>query len=411
MVSAELSAQDHVILRQVEPALATGLRLRQWWDETQGEELQRFELVRTIGKPDRGFSFFGAAPLDQSTLPVMGDLQNLFYDRPKTPGSVAVSAHWMNEQIRELVLRYLLRILQSRRPQAFADESRAVPRLLRPISWCPEPRKTFQGFGYRQLYFKMQGSGEVGKFIGPEQWRIIDLRRLLDTYEWVVVLIRIFDFDLDFHPLGHNFPGIDIPLREHQYAVLSRGFLTDRQHPEPGALGEFGLGYALLPRPIPERSVLAYGPGNFQAGFQQFNFRVLESGIVRVFLRFMVNRPQRLVNLSIDPLDWAFELAARFPNTRAHRTVESWRRAFDRLPGRGLTVSPIFSSLALLNLLTRGQAAERLCISKQQLEKDMLIKHFQQTFDTIEATLFVWRQVPNWLDRQALPAWIRAGTS
>jgi hypothetical protein len=41
----------------------------------------------------------------------------------------------------------------------------------------------------------------------------------------------------------------------------------------------------------------------------------------------------------------------------------------------------------------------------------MLVKHYQQTHETLEGSLFTWRQVPDWLDRDALPHWVLTGES
>lgn len=403
------STSERALIDEVEPALSKALQLKAWWERTEGRETQRFQLVRAFERPDVGYSYFARPPLNGKTYPVMGDLQNLFYDQPKSEGSKQVSAEWMCAQIREFTLRYFLRVLQSRSPEAFPNTSREMPGWLRPLSWCPQKNTSLHGFGYRQLYYKLRSDGSVRRFPASEQKRIIDLRELVDTYEWIVVVIRIFDFDLAFRPLGPNLPSIDIPLREQQYAVISRDLLVDADRPRPGLLGEYGIGYALIPNPDPDH-VLAYGPGSFEAGFQLMHFQVLTSGEVRVILHFMVNRPQRLLNISQNPLKWGLEVASLVPGMSASRAMAPMHALLDSLPGRNFSISPLFSSIALLNLVTGGLAGRKLCISKEQLEKDMLVKHFQQTFETIETTLFIWRLVPDWLDREALPAWARTGS-
>ena len=67
------------------------------------------------------------------------------------------------------------------------------------------------------------------------------------------------------------------------------------------------------------------------------------------------------------------------------------------------TASPIFE--------TANQAAQQLCISKEQLEKDFLAQHFIQHYTTIVGSLLTWRQIRDWLDSAALPEWVVTGRS
>ena len=186
-----------------------------------------------------------------------------------------------------------MRVSDFRRPQASIKFERPVPPpLLRPLTWCPEEYPARQGFGYAQFYYKLRESGRVGKFPEEKRFSIVDVRELFQKYEWIVLGIWIFDFNLTFRPFGPGLPQVDIPLGEHQWAVMSRDFILNEDNPEPGVLGDYGYGYAVLRNPT-DRGLLAYGPGRFDAGFQLFNFRVLESGEARVKLVFVVNRPEK----------------------------------------------------------------------------------------------------------------------
>lgn len=403
-----LDARDRAILAGVEDALADGRELLGWWRAARRADrfAQRFELVTTFNRPDTGFSFFDTAPVAGSPLRVMGDHADLLYDRPKSGGPAAAASSWMDRQMREFALRYFLRVSDSRDPEVVSRAGGApLPAFLQALSWCPEADPGLRGFGYTQLYYKRR-DGRVGKFPPAERHAIVDLRTIGEEYEWVVLLVRIFDFNLAFHPLGSRLPAIDVPLRERQLAVLHRDFIADRDAPEPGVLGEYGPGYAVLPNPL-ARGVLAYGPGHFGAGFQLFRFRVLESGEVRAVLTFVVNRPERLVNLSLDPSVWLTELASQvLPGDVFERYVPP---AGSRSQSDGF--DPILGSLSLLNAMTGGLAARRFCISGEQLEKDMLVKHYTQNFEMIEGSVFTWRQIPDWLDRAALPGWVKTGVS
>jgi hypothetical protein len=70
---------------------------------------------------------------------------------------------------------------------------------------------------------------------------------------------------------------------------------------------------------------------------------------------------------------------------------------------------PVFSYISLVNALAGKQIADRFCISKEQLEKQMLVQHFMQHYDMIVNSLLTWRQIPDWLDSRALPRWVVRG--
>ena len=74
-------------------------------------------------------------------------------------------------------------------------------------------------------------------------------------------------------------------------------------------------------------------------------------------------------------------------------------------------IDPVLASIALLNLLTNGQAAKRMNISREELNKGFLVRHSMQHYQTILGTLRTWRQIPDWLAIDALPAWVRNGAS
>ena len=395
-------------LGAVESSLLAGLELKRWWDEREAAGYQfadRFETVCTYHRPDRSFAFFDEAPTGGGSLPVMGDLQDLFYDQaraPLMPGEV----ERMAAQLQNFVLRYYLRVSDSRTPTAFVPEAQPqVPPLARPFSWCPQNTDDRQGFGYEQLYYKRRDDGRVGEFPEEERFAVVDVRSLLDVYEWVVLKVRIFDFDLAFAPLGPQLPSFQIPLREQQMVVLHRDFLVDRERPEEGVLGEYGFGYAVLHVPDPE-ALLAYGPGHFDAGFQLFHFRVLESGEVRAKLVFVVNRPEQILNIPVDPVFWARQMASYLP---FGKTMQRFMPG--KMPWPWPDVDPVFGAVDLLDVLTSGLSARELCITREQLEKEMLVKHFVQNYELIRGSLFTWRQIPDWLADEDLPPWVRQGRS
>jgi hypothetical protein len=408
---AALTAQDRAVLGCVESALTNGLQLKKWWEQTDATHryADRFETASAFNQPDHSFAFFDQAPLHGQTLQVMGDVMDLFYDRLKTPAEA--TAAWIQEQLREFILHYFMRVSDFRRPQAYIRATRStLGPLLQPFSWCPEPSPVYQGFGYAQFYYKLCDSGRVGKFPKEERFAIVDMRELEQKYEWIVLRVRIFDFNLIFRPLGQELPEVAIPLRAQQWVVASRDFILNEDHPAPGVLGQYGYGYAVLKDPT-DRGLLAYGPGQFDAGFQLFHFRVLDSGEVRAKLVFVVNRPERILNLSLNPVTWSLTLADLVSFGLSSQLLAPVQEMLAQLPFRGGSLDPVFGSIDLLNWFTGGLAARELCISRDDLEKEFLVQHFMQNYDLIVGSLQTWRQIPDWLNSAALPEWVVTGVS
>ena len=153
--------------------------------------------------------------------------------------------------------------------------------------------------------------------------------------------------------------------------------------------------------------VLAYGPGLFDAAFKRITFRVLRDGQTRVHLAFVANRPTKVLNFPF--FDWTMRLADVASMGMASRVLS---------PGVGNGVEPashdidpLIASITLANLFSGGRAAEDFCVSKEQLEKDMLVQHFRQHYQMLLGSLFTWRQIADWQDADGLPEWVISGTS
>lgn len=409
-----LAQQESRLLERVNSALASAVELKRWWERVDdGEvEVERFDLISTFNRPDHSFDFFGGVPQARGELPVMGSYQEMFYDHPKArPARRRMAATWTQEQIREFALHYLMRVSDFRQPEARVESGhKAPPLVLRPFSWCPRENVQRGGFGFRQLYYKRCASGEIGRFPEAEQFAIVDQREIGEQYEWIVLRVRIFDFSLDFRPLGSAGPNLRVPLDEQSYLVVSREFLADETRPGPGVLGRYGIGYAFVRDPA-GTDLLAYGPGQLEPAFQQIHFEVLESGDVRAKLVFVVNRPDKILNINIDPLDWGFRLADLMSLGQASRVFAPFKEVFDRLPRPDGSIDPIFGYVSLANLLSGGLASRELCISREQLEKDFLVQHYMQHYEMVVGSLLTWRQIPDWLDGAALPRWVVTGLS
>jgi hypothetical protein len=405
---AGFSYEERNILANVDRCLAEGVAILDWWRraEATGGIPDRFELAQVANRPDKGYSFFATASLPSGPLPVMGDVPDVFYDQPKGRWDLR---QWTGN-VREFALRYFTRISSFELPQTVPqDGSPSPPPPLDLVSWCPRGFVTKEGFGYQQLFYKLRGSGEIGRFPEAESFAIVDQRDLATKYEWVVANVDIFNFVLSFPP-NPDLPRFGFPMRQSQYIIFSNTFVRDEIDPAPGVRGRFQFGYAML-KPRHDDSILVYGPGQFDAGFQLFTFTVEGDGTVRVRMPFVVNRPTQILSISLDPLDWGFKAAEILTLGRASRFLEPLHAAFDSLPWRPGGFDPVFTSIDLLNLFTLGQASRQLCISKDQLEKFFLAFHFDQYYTMITGSLLTWRQIRDWQDPATIPLWVKMGRS
>src|SRR5262249_35195368 len=150
-----------------------------------------------------------------------------------------------HDEFREFLLHYFLRISSFRLPEAAIEQARRViGSPLRRLGWCWGQGVERMGFGYTQLYYKLSATAEVGKFEGSDQYAIVDLREIGPKYAWIVLKVRIFDFDVSFQPFGRTSSKLVFRLDEESYIIISPEFVTNRENPAPGVLGEYGFGYA-----------------------------------------------------------------------------------------------------------------------------------------------------------------------
>jgi hypothetical protein len=406
-----LTDSDHLIIRSVDQCLADGIALKRWWERTYPNGFaEKFDLERVFNRPSDSFGFFDQVQLNRGVLPVMGNFQEMFYDRPRTPANLnRQAAEWMRDQTREFVLRYFMRVSAFRQPEVHVESQRSRPGYLEKLSWCARSDILRQGFGFKQCYYKLRDSGEIGKFSEPDETAIVDLREIGRRYEWIVVRVRIFDFSFRFQPFGSNGPELSVPLTEESYLVLSRDFILNEDNPSPDCLGRYGLGYAFIKDPT--QGLIGYGPGQFRAAIEIINFEVSKHGEIRVSMIFVADRPERIANVSLNPVDWSFRLADFLSLGTTSRILAPVKNTFERIPTSVDSFDPVYGFISLINTLTSNQAAEQLCISREQLEKDFLAQHFIQHYATIVGSLLTWRQIPDWLDSAMLPQWVVTGRS
>src|SRR5262245_17551293 len=187
-----LDEQDLRVIANVEESLDRALQLREWWTakNTTQSFAQRFNLIRSFNRPSSATGFFDVAHLRGISVPVMGVMQEMLYDRPDT-GALSILPVIRNE-LREFVTQYFLRISDFRQPEAAIEPN--TPAQVQNhglLSWCSETAPTWEGFGYSQLYYKNRHSGTIGKFAEELRYEVVNLHTLTTHFEWIVLKVRI----------------------------------------------------------------------------------------------------------------------------------------------------------------------------------------------------------------------------
>jgi hypothetical protein len=402
--SALLFPSDAELAEAVGPAVQIADHLRQWWEAGGATgPIRSFPLATTFNAPDRADGFFADVPFENTTLSVMGVAQEMRYDEPKS----SVPARW-HAEFREFVLRYFLRITAFEQPQPIAQPRTTRSEYENVLSWCPPGDEALGGFGYSQLLYKRARSGDVGRFRVRDRFSILDLRDIAANYMWVVLSVRVFNFAVTFRPFGPMGLSIAIPMDSRVNVAIAGSFVVNHEYASGQVLADYGFGYAIVPQPG-SPTTLNYGPGKFAYGFQQVVFRMMRSGEIRVRLTFIVDRPTRILNLSITPLAWFAALTTRLSFGLSQRLLRPFEPLFSAVSiGE---VDPLRLYIDLLSWLTGGRAADQWCIAWETLELEMLMQHFIEHYRMIESSLTAWRHVPNWLDAASPPVSQRARCS
>ncbi len=411
MPEKALTQEEQKLLDSVPQALHTGVELLEWWKKADATNsyAYRYDETRTFTRPkDRSYGFFDTVRLSTGEQKINGNVQTMFYDEPKSPPpSEGNAAEWINAQVRKFILRYFMRISDFRQPKQVPETHKPTPPGMGFLSMCNDEAQQI-GFGFSQLYYK-RPNGEYGCFSAQERETIVDLETIGEEYEWIVLKNPIFNFKFDVAPLGIHAPQLSMPLVVSNYLVMSKAFIVD-EGPTDDRLGRYGFGYAFVRDPMP--TALGYGPGELEPAFELLTWEVDKTGEVTSRAVFVANEPEKMLNLSIDPFAWGFQLTYAFGTPEVQEMLQPFRRFYNSLPMSKLRFDPVFPALKMLNLLTFNQAEERLCISVDTVRKMFLFLHFKQHYDTILGSLQTWRQIPDWcIPEEELPAFVRTGKS
>jgi hypothetical protein len=394
---------------QIETALAQAQDLKTWWGEVEAGKApaERFQLSPAYPGMAPTWGFFGEAPVQGQTVPVMGDVGDYFFDRPRVPGAGEErAAEWMVGQVEEFALRYWLRVQAWALPLPYPELGHLpAPTYLQLLSLCyPAGPPELSGMGSVQRYYKLRAGGRTGEFPVADRRAIVDLRDLGSIYDWITLDTRLFDFDLNVSVGGEYSLALAVPLGITVHTVMSADLIVNQRQPSPGTRGTFGIGFGMMRDPA--GGVIAYGPGKVQPGLGLQYLRVLDSGEVRLRVVTIMARPDKVLNVSLDPIDWGREAADLMTLGAARRFTRPIEQALGRLPMRGIGFDPLLGSVRLLNLATGGRAADGLCISKEHIEKEIVAKDAVTLRHALLGTRQTWLQVPDWLDPAAIPRWV-----
>lgn len=398
-------------VEEIEAALAQARDLKAWWGRVEAglEPVERFALFPAEPGSEPVWGFFGVAPVEGRPLSVMGVVRDDFFDRPRVPpAQQSQAARWMAGQIEEFALHYWLRAGASALPEPYPElgHATAAP-YLSWLSLCFPADQSFSGAAYTQRLFKPLAGGPVGAFPPRERTAIVDLRELGRSYEWITLNVRSFDFNITVGGIGDDAPSFVLPLTTNVQSVMSADLIENRRDPEPGTLASFGPGFGFIRAENP--GVLALAPERIRPGFRQQTLRVLETGEVRSRTLLIVPRPDRLMQVAV--LDPDLYLgAADFVTLGASRGLTGpLRQVLDPLPLRKIGFDPVFGFVGWLNLMTGNRAATELCISREQIDKEILAKDARAAQQAVLAARQTWLQVPDWLDSGEIPSWVVRG--
>ncbi len=398
-----LSALETRVLAAADTSLQRGLALKRWLDGALQSNTfdQRFDLTRTGYRNAESFGFFGRAPMEDGTmLPVMGNVQEMFYDQMRELRHHPPAVHSLNRQLREFVLQYFMRVSSFIQPQP------AAPDIAGPTSTKLD-EADLDGFGYTQYFCKSAEDGRILRFPPEERFKMTDLRELGSLYRWTLGMVRFWNFRMGVNLPGKLAPGASVDIPTHSYIMIPPEFVIDRENPEPGVVGEYGVGYAGILDPYP--TFISFGPGHFVAAIQLFRWRLHTSGEIRIRMEFVSNTLSHCTQLTVDPVDWAMRLGNAATLGLAAPIFRPLENAWEAVPKPAFTFDPVFDFIDGLNRVTRGLAARDWSISREQFDKNLLLKHFQEHYTAIMGSALTWREVQDWLDESKIPQWVVKG--
>jgi len=404
-LSAQLTDDDWAILDNVDSAITAGRDLKDWWASNQSTrvKLNNFPVARQIHRPDQNYGFLLNANLRSGMLPVAGVVQDQLFDFPKAPPGMTTDPEWTRGQLREFVLRHFMR-LTSAQPPVKPRERPGIPSPDSP-GGLGRRRSQQYGWGYEQVYYKLERTGEIGKFPENSRYDLVNLDEAGSKYQWVVFKVNIYHFEFPVDLAGKaNGPKLVISMQQPVHAVMTPDFLLDEEKPGPGILGQYGYGYSVVPDPT-YKTLFAAGPSQITNTIETLHFRVLDTGEVRAHMDFITPQPPRIVNFK--PVEWSFQLADQISFGAASRLLAPLKRV---LEGIEPELDPIYAGVRMADFLTLGLAGDEFSVTKEQLFKTLMTLHFTDVYNMFNLAASHFRMVADWTDTANLPEWAKRGT-
>ena len=398
-------------IADIETALAQARDLKVWWArvEAGSEKVERFELFPAVPGSEPVWGFFGEAPVQGKNVPVMGEVADDFFDQPRVPpAKQRQAARWMLGQIEEFALHYWLRSQASALPEPYPELGHGTPApWLSWLSLCFPADQEFSGSRNLQRLFKLRDSGRIGEFPLAVRTAIVSLRQLETTFEWITLDTTSFNFNITVGGAHDESPSFVVPLTAKVHCVTSAELIVNRHRPGPGTLGDFGPGIGLIS--TASSGVLSIAPDMIRPGLRLQSLRVLETGEVRWRDVAIMPRPRQIASLSVLAPDLFLGAVDAMTLGTARGLTRTVKQALANLPLPAFGFDPVLGSIRLLNLMTGNRAADELCISQEQVEKEILAKQAQAMRQGALGSRQIWLQVPDWLDRTAIPGWVVRG--
>jgi hypothetical protein len=394
---------------QIETALAQAQDLKKWWAEVEAGQasVERFQLFPAYPGMEPVYGFFGEAPVQGQTIPVMGDYGNYFFDRPRVPDSEQEhAAQWMLKQAEEFALHYWMRVQGWALPESYPELDRLqAPRYLQSFSWCFPADPELAGMANVQRYYKLRGSGLVGEFPARNNTAIVDLRDLQTTYEWITVDKRLFDFNVTVST-DNDLLSLVVPIGSTMHLVLNESLIVNQPEREGRVLGAFGVGFGLISGPA--TGVINFGPDKVQPALGLQYLEVRDSGEIRLRTVTIMATPAKLLNLSLDPLNWGLQAADLMTLGAAEPLTSPVQKRLKQLPLPKLGFDPLLTSSGILNRLIPDGGKKQLLASKDHYRKEILAKDALGLRQALLGTRPTWLQVPDWVNGP-IPDWVRRG--
>jgi hypothetical protein len=408
----EVSKNEKVALEGVDASLARGLALKLWFDQRVARRgfADQFALAGAADRPYSSFGFFDHFPLDGGRVAVFGARHVFRFDQPGAMVAADfVTRHqreWL-DQVREFALRYFLRVTAFGRPSpAFNADLPAPTSYLPGLSWALPDSQPRIGMRFSQRFFKRKDHDDILGFPGNETFAT-DLRELADepcSLAWLLLRRQVLEPVSLAPPLWA--PEIVAAWNVDDFVVTSPKFAVEEENlSAKGLIANYGFGYAFVPG-LPVGMPLSASVG-FANAFESIRFGVAPNGAITVTVDFAADRAERVSAVDLNPVKWGFDVANTLTRGLIRGALPSLK---DVLPSLCIgTIDPVSAYIRGANAVTGGQAADMMGISRAHLDRRFLFLHFSRFHSLVNATLPVWRQIPNWLDSTALPGWIVTG--